>query len=155
MKKILKNIIIISSALIIVFLGTIAFTEPGSATDPLVTLSYVDKRIEQLKNYIDQKLTGTTPKEEGAWVVVEVPEGKSLICNGGTEIILRAGTAKAISSIKEGVENGLTDITAGKDLKMDEGILQNHLLIIPRTDGRGAYSVNHTFWLVKGSYEIK
>ena len=113
-------------------------------------------KIEQLKNYIDQKFSGSPSSVvEGAWVVVEVPKGKSLICYGGTEIILRAGRATAISIVKNGIENGVTDITAGRDLKMDEEILENHLLIIPRTDSRGAYAVSDTFWLVKGEYEIK
>ena len=157
MKRKVKNIAFIFLAITIILMGTAAFTEPGSDKDPLVTLSYVDKKIEQIKNYIDQKVSGTgnSSKEDGAWVVVEVGAGQSLICYGGTEIILRAGNAKAISIIVDNIENGLTDITSGRDLRGNEDILQNHLLIIPRADGRGAYSVNHTYWLVKGDYEIK
>ena len=130
--------------------------EPGSEADPLVSKSFVEKKIEELMEYIDQKVNGSNSSVvEGAWAVVEVPEGKSLICYGGTEIILRSGRATAISIVKSGIENGVTDVTAGRDLKMNEEIEQNHLLIIPRTDSRGAYSVTHTYWLVKGDYEIK
>ncbi|MFA5577686.1 MAG: hypothetical protein WCZ27_05800 [Tissierellaceae bacterium] len=156
MKKIIKNLIIGFSMTAIIFMGAIAFTEPGSQMDPLVTLSYVDMKIDQLKTYIDSKVNKeSADQEEGAWKVVEVQEGQSLMCYGGTEIILRSGKAKAVSIFVGDIENGLTDITLGRDLKMDENIEENHLLIIPRTDSRGAYAVTDTFWLVKGDYKIK
>ncbi len=156
MKRIGKKLVVGLCIGIILFAGSVVFTEPGSEYDPLVTLSYIEKRISEIKTYIDQKVNeNQTSVVEGAWVVVEVPEGKSLICYGGTEIILRAGRASAISVIKDGIENGVTDITAGRDLKMDEEIVENHLLIIPRTDSRGAYAITNTFWLVKGDYAIK
>jgi len=156
MKKVFNIIFLTLFVVLIIIGGTVAFTEPGSEADPLVSKSYVERRIEQLMNYIDQKLNGLNSSVvEGVWQVVEVPEGKSLICYGGTEIILRSGKATAISIIKSGIENGVTDITAGRDLKMNEEIETNHLLIIPRTDSRGAYSVTQTYWLVKGDYEIK
>lgn len=156
MKKTMKRIVLGLGITLTILAGTAAFTEPGSANDPLVTLSYVEMKIDQLKNYIDQKINSNPSSVvEGAWVAIEVPQGKSLICYGGTEIILRSGRATAISVVKSGIENGVTDITAGRDLKMDEEINQNHLLIVPRTDSRGAYAVTHTYWLVKGDYEIK
>jgi len=156
MKKVFNIIVLGLSIAFIIFGGTTAFTEPGSEADPLVSKSFVEKKIEELMEYIDQKVNGSNSSVvEGAWAVVEVPEGKSLICYGGTEIILRSGRATAISIVKSGIENGVTDVTAGRDLKMNEEIEQNHLLIIPRTDSRGAYSVTHTYWLVKGDYEIK
>lgn len=162
MRKIVKNTIIGFSMAAIIFMGAIAFTEPGSENDPLVSLSYVDMRIEQLKSYIDEKLSRDDSQEEdGPWKVVQVSEGDSLICYGGTEIILRSGKANAISVFTEDlvsgviIENGITNITLGRDLKMDENIEENHLLIIPRTDSRGAYAVTNTYWLVKGDYKIK
>ncbi|HEY8362994.1 MAG TPA: hypothetical protein VIK77_08940 [Tissierellaceae bacterium] len=156
MKKVFNIIFLTLFVVLIIIGGTVAFTEPGSEADPLVSKSYVEKRIEELMKYIDEKLKGSSSSVvEGVWVVVEVPKGKSLICYGGTEIILRSGKATAISVIKNGIENGITDVTAGRDLKMDEEIVENHLIIIPRTDSRGAYAVTNTFWLVKGDYEIK
>ena len=84
-----------------------------------------------------------------------MPAGKSLICKDGTEIILRSGEARAIAIVVNGVMNGLTDITVGKDLAMEENIIANHLLIIPRDDGRGARALTNSFFLVKGDYEIR
>lgn len=157
MKNRIKRIGIGLGVVILLLGAKVAFTEPGSSSDPLVTLSYVENKIEQLKYYVDSKIAGssTTNTKQANWEVVEVPAGSSLICKDGTEIILRSGRATAIAVQKNGIVNGLTDITAGKDLGIDELILANHLLIVPRNDGRGAKAISHTFFLVKGEYEIR
>src|SRR5690554_3701010 len=114
MKKKLKKIGIGLGIAVILIGGRAAFSEPGSPTDPLVTLSFVENKIDQLKYYIDSKLGewNIEPKEEqGSWKVVEVPAGSSLICKDGTEIILRSGRATAIAIEKNGIINGLTDVT--------------------------------------------
>lgn len=157
MKNKIKRIGIGLSAIVILLGATRVFSEPGSESDPLVTLSYVEKKIEQLKYYVDTELgkKNTGNETTGSWAVVEVPAGKSLICKDGTEIILRSGEARAIAIVVNGVMNGLTDITIGKDLAMEENIIANHLLIIPRDDGRGARALTNSFFLVKGDYEIR
>ncbi|CAK7085194.1 hypothetical protein KQI38_17845 [Tissierella carlieri] len=157
MKNKIKRIGIGLSAIVILLGATRVFSEPGSELDPLVTLSYVEKKIEQLKYYVDTELgkKNTGNETTGSWAVVEVPAGKSLICKDGTEIILRSGEARAIAIVVNGVMNGLTDITVGKDLAMEENIIANHLLIIPRDDGRGARALTNSFFLVKGDYEIR
>lgn len=150
----------IGLSVVVLLLGTkVVFSEPGSASDPLVTLSFVEKKIEQLKYYVDQKIgegnNNSSMELQANWEVVEVPEGKSLICKDGTEIILRSGRSTAIAIQKNGIVNGLTDVTAGKDLGIDELILSNHLIIVPRDDGRGAKAITYSYFLVKGDYEIK
>ena len=136
----------------IVLGGTIVFSEPGSENDPLITLSYFNKEIDKLKSYIDSKLTGTDSVENpNKLEVVELESGQSLIGDAGTEIILRGGKATVIA----GELGGISDITDGKDLKMGEMIPANHLLIIPRDDGRGAYVVEDAIFLVRGAYEIR
>lgn len=152
--------------LVIILLGaTVAFSEPGSYSDPLVTSGYVDAKIEQVKFYINEKLAGIneSSSDESPWQVVEVLAGKSLICKDGTEVILRSGKGNSISKItitsnngvEHAIDNGLTDVTDGKDLKMGDNIPMDHLLIIPRDDGRGIYCTMDSFFLVKGNYEIK
>ncbi len=131
----------------IVLGGTIVFSEPGSENDPLITLSYFNKEIDKLKSYIDSKLTGTDSVENpNKLEVVELESEQSLIGDAGTEIILRGGKATVIA----GELGGISDITDGKDLKMGEMIPANHLLIIPRDDGRGAYVVEDAIFLVRG-----
>lgn len=157
MKNKIKKIGIGLSAMIILLGATAVFSEPGSESDPLVTLSYVEKKIDQLKYYVDEKIgnKNTDNKNVSSWVVVEVPTGKSLICKDGTEIILRSGDSRAIAIVVNGIMNGLTDVTAGKDLAMEEKIIANHLLIVPRDDGRGARALTNCFFLVKGDYEVR
>lgn len=149
--KIKKSVVIISGALVL-FGAAATFSEPGSVDDPLVTLTYVNNKIDQIKEYIDIKIANNSASLN-EWVVVEVPQGQSLIGKSGTEIILRGGKSTAYG-VK--VDKGLTDITDGKDIDNENNYLPaNHLLIIPRDDGRGAYSVTDSIFLVKGNYEIR
>lgn len=130
--------------------------DPGSKDDPIVTLSYIELKLEQLKDYIDQKSFSSNqpepnkPTENSTFQVVEIKRGQSLIAGAGTEIILRSGEAVAVISPL----GGLSDVTGAKDLKKDEKIPANHLLIIPRDDGRGVRALTDAFLLVKGGYTI-
>lgn len=161
----IKKIGITIGAVIILLGATVAFSEPGSYSDPLATSGYVDAKIEELKIYINEKLTGVKvdTNEESSWRVVEVAAYKSLICKDGTEVILRSGKGNSISKItitsnngvEQAIDNGLTDVTDGRDLKMGDNVPMDHLLIIPRDDGRGIYCTLDSFFLVKGNYEIK
>lgn len=137
--------------------------EPGSKEDPIVTRSYVEKRVEQLKYYIDQKIEelkgnagggNSSPVMENpgsSFVVLQLEKNQRLVCGAGTEVILRSGEALAVAS----ESGGVSDVTAGKDLKMGESVSLNHLLIIPRDDGRGIKAKTSIYVMVKGSYRIQ
>lgn len=115
--------------------------EPGSENDPVVTKSYVDAQIAALSN------------DGGGSVFqpVSLDAGDKLIGGEGTELILRSGEAKAITN----GANGVSDLTSGKDLTQGATISQNHLLLIPRADGRGISAVTGAWVLIKGSYTIQ
>lgn len=151
MKNNIKRIGIGLGAIIILG-GSVVFSEVGTDKDPLVTKTYVDKKIDEIKSYIDRKVLNTNANE---FVVVEVPKGTSIILGGGSQAILRSGRSKSISKTINGTENGLADLTGGKDLKMNEAITLNHLLLTPRDDGRGISAVTDSIFLIKGNYEIK
>lgn len=139
--------------------------EPGSTEDPIVTLSYVEQRIEQLKFYIDEKLSSSQPSQplqptapnqepskENTLELVYLKTGERLIGDVGTEIILRMGTATAITSHR----GGLSDVTGGRDIQENERIPANHLLIVPRDDGRGVGAkTEDVILLVRGNYIIE
>lgn len=146
--KIKKSIIAIGAAVLLLG-STVVFSEPGTENDPLVTLSYVNRSIDQIKTYIDGKIgsSGGTYELE----VVNVEKGQFLLAKAGTEIILRGGFATAVVSDL----GGLTDITAGVDLGKDISIPTNHLLIIPRDDGRGVYCTTDAVFMVRGEYEVR
>lgn len=151
MKKKLITIFSIALCLIVIFsIGRDTFSEPGSEEDPLVTKSYVEKRIEQLKYYIDEKISGTS-SSTSELQVVEVESGQSIIGRAGSEIILRGGKGQVIA----GELGGLSDITGGRDLQMGEKVPANHLLIVPRNDERGVYVLEKAIFMVRGAYEIR
>lgn len=135
----------------------VVFSEPGSNRDPLVSVSYVDKKIEEIKDYIDLKIKNNTENKpvEGSTKdeleIIVLQKGQSLIGGKGTEIILRSGRAVAIGSEL----GGISDVTSGKDIDTNMDISENHLLIIPRDDGRGVYSKTETFFMVRGNYKIQ
>ena len=150
-----KSIILTLVLVSIILVATVVFSEPGSEKDPLVSLSYLEKRIDQLKFYVDESLSknsnGSTNNTSNNLEVVEIRSGQSIIAAGGTEIILRAGRASIIG----GELGGISDVTNGKDLDTDKPVPLNHLLIVPRNDGRGAYAITDAIFLVRGEYRIR
>lgn len=129
--------------------------EPGTDRDPLVTLSFVEQRLEQLRYYIDEKVKNSkgdySTGSAAGFEVVELEAGSSLIGGQGTELILRSGNATAIDSPM----GGLSDVTGAKDLIKNQSVPTNHLLIIPRDDGRGIKASTDIFIMVRGSYTVK
>lgn len=116
-----------------------ATTTPGSENDPVVTKSYVDAQI---------KANAGAAK---SYEAVFVNAGKKVLGGDGSEIILRSGEAKSLAS---GI-NGIADLTGGKDLMGDQAIIQNHLLLVPRNDGRGIIATTDIWIMVKGGYTIQ
>ncbi|KJF27660.1 hypothetical protein TZ02_06940 [Clostridium aceticum] len=135
--------------------------EPGSSEDPIVTLSYVEQRIQQLRVYIDDKVSSSPspqpqPSDQTSDTakidIVFLKTGERLIAEEGTEIILRGGTAVAIDS----PSGGLANVTVGRDIQNNQAILANNLHIVPKSDGRGVRATNdHVVLMVRGSYKIE
>lgn len=145
-------------------------TEPGSIGDPLVSKSYVDQLVANLadKSYVDARMAGQLDKSyideriaslpdktyvdsRLAFQVVNVPAGSAVIGEAGTEIVLRGGKATAIASPL----GGLFDATGGLDIFQGEQVKPNHLLVVPRPDGRGLLATADLILLVKGNYTIQ
>jgi hypothetical protein len=157
--------------------GTVFAATVGTENDPLVSKSYVDSKIEQVLTLInsngtgsstsatvdtdaivnqvlekigDSDLTGGSVAVDG-YVPVSVAVGQTIYGGEGTELILRAGKGKVSIS---GVD-GIADITTGNELTNGGTVTKNHLLVVPRNDGRGIKVSEAAWFLVKGSYEIK
>lgn len=126
---------------------------PGSAEDPLVTLSLVEQKLSQLKFYVDERLKSVPKEQQGgtALEVVELKPGEKLIGQSGTEIILRAGDAVTIASSL----GGLADVTGAKDLQHNDVVPANHLLIVPRDDQRGVSAKSNVVLMVRGGYTVQ
>lgn len=137
--------------------GTAVFSEPGGTDDPVVTKSYiVDKVIPDIMAYIDQRF-GTAASEgmvtgrPDAFAVVSVSAGKRVICEAGTELILRMGQGTLIATEK----GGLADTTMGYDLPDGYPMPSNHLLVVPVADGRGFRADTDVMALIKGGYMVE
>ncbi|NDL67658.1 hypothetical protein [Anaerotalea alkaliphila] len=128
--------------------------DPGSMQDPLVTKSYVDQKIAEISGVVEVPATEPAPAVEiPTFVVVQAKAGQQVLCEESTELILRAGKAAAIGNSGG---DGLSNVTLGADLKDGQDVPMNHLLIIPRTDGRGIKVLqDNTFVMVRGSYSIR
>lgn len=106
--------------------------------------------------------TEETPAEEIdlsalKYTVVSLSQGQKLMAKGAdtesTEIILRSGTATAISPF---AEQGVADLTASVELYNGDPLVKNNYCIIPRgSDGRGICATSGVAYiLVRGEYEI-
>ncbi len=148
-KKISKKTLCILMAILILVIGTVsvyAATTAGSESDPLVTKSYVDAEIAKIKNSQSQTGGASTNYE-----VVHLQAGDKIIGGEGTEIILRAGEATAIDN----GSNGISDMTSGTELWSGNAVKSNHLILIPRADGRGVKVNTEAYFMIRGAYTIQ
>ena len=91
----------------------------------------------------------TTPAPNMDYTVVYVTKGQSVV--GSCEIILRSGKAIALCP----GANGISDLTAGADLADGTEISANHLLLVPRNDGRGITVTSaDAYVMVRGTYTV-
>lgn len=143
MKK--KWVIVLATTMLVLSLSIVATTAagtPGSEDDPVVTKSYVDSKIASIS------------KGDGAsatYQAISLDEGQTLVGKEGTEIILRSGEATALDN----GSNGISDVTAGTDLWSGNLVVTNHLVLIPREDGRGIKAQTTIWVMVRGGYSIQ
>ena len=139
----MKKKIIALSVGVILLITTVSVAV--GTDDPLITESYLKNVfLNEVKEYIDSKGTSS-------FSVLTVKKGQKFLGGSGCEFILRQGTAAVISSEL----GGLSDVTAGYDIVTGVDVPPNHLLIIPREDGRGFTALTDVVIMVKGSYTIK
>lgn len=100
--------------------------EPGGSGDPLVTRSYVDQYIQ--------------------WKVADLKAGQVLKGRAGSEFILRRGQAVVVDT----TGNGIPDVTGGADIYAGDRVPMNHLLVIPREDGRGIKALSPVVVMYRG-----
>lgn len=147
---------------------SVVFANAGGETDPVVTKSYVDKKISEITTggsgelseyqmeFIIEEITnnlagGNISTSGDTYVPVQASSGSIIIGEEGTEIILRSG--KAVGYV-EG-SDGIVDITSGDELVNGSTVSKNHMLIIPRADGRGVKCSTDSWFIIKGGYTIR
>jgi len=143
MKK--KWVAVLAAVMLVLSLSVIGSTaagSPGSEDDPVVTKSYVDSKIAGISHGENTAATYTA---------ISIEAGQTLLGKEGTEIILRSGEATALDN----GTNGISDVTAGTELWSGNAVNANHLLLIPREDGRGIKATTIIWVMVRGGYTIQ
>lgn len=145
----------------------------GTENDPLVTKSYVDKVIanikgnnnsgntaelearlsaqEQVTLQLLEEISALKQSKNAGFEIVTVPAGKTIYGKQGSEIIIRSGEGTILSSAGGGVQ----DVTDGVDLSGGASAPNNNLLIVPREDGRGIVAAKTMVVMVRGGYTVK
>jgi len=114
----------------------------GSADDPLITLSYLNSVLPAAAD------------TAGTYVILELARGQRLRSRSNSvEIILRPDGAAAV--ISQHADYGVIDLTSGLERLSGEELPVNHLILVPRADGRGiSVTSSKAFVMVRGDYEI-
>jgi hypothetical protein len=164
-----KILALIISLALITATGIVALATYGTAEDPLVTLSYLNDVfkpavLSQANEATDQKIQSLTSSQGGTsepvgseaglggYQVIKLGKGDILIGKEGTEIIFRSGQAMAVSPFQD---QGISDVTGGKDILNGLNLEKNHLYIVPRSDGRGLdVRSDEAYFLVRGAYSV-
>ncbi|AGL03605.1 hypothetical protein [Desulfoscipio gibsoniae] len=143
-KAVMVSLLLIAVA-IIGYAGLAAASggEPGSAADPLVTKSFVEKYVQEYIGGLGS-LGGSSSLE---WIVKNLETGQEFIGKAGTEIIVRSGSAVVVDPSSGG---GIPDLTAGKNVLAGQVVENNHLLSLPRSDGRGIQAQKPTTIMYRG-----
>lgn len=105
-----------------------------------------NKRIDFMDNTVRNLSDGTV------WQVVKVDPGIRVLASDTGEIILRSGTARIIGNEHN---EGVSDLTSGREVKDGELIEKDHHLLIPRGDGRGIVTETVCYIIYKGLYYMK
>lgn len=155
-----KHIIAVS----ILFLGFVSLhiVQAATAADPsqditVASQDYVDAKISELNTKIEQ-LTQQLQEQSkyNAYQVVELTAGQKLVAGASSEIIVRAGTATAISGVNgDSLADMTTDDSKTTNLINGQTVPVNHLLIVSRDDGRGVKAISSKVYILfKGTYTI-
>lgn len=155
--------------------GISAMASGGDKEDPLVTLSYltqvftpeimdqVDKQVaaseKDLTDRLDQAIEdyseqmeqalGESGGESASFSVVTVPAGRAVMPAAGGEVLLRSGSASAVS----GTDPILIDSTAGSTVSVNGALKADHLYVCP-LDGAWIYCTSECTFLIRGSYTL-
>ncbi len=129
-KAVLVSLLLVAAAMIgYAGLAAADSRDPGSISDPLVTKSFVEKYVQEyINNLVPQGGSGSL-----VWTVVNLEAGQEFIGKAGTEIIVRSGSAVVVDPSS----GGIPDLTDGKNVMAGQVVANNHLLSVPRSDGRG------------------
>ena len=133
-------------------LGDIVITPPTKEPEETTT------EPEDIPEEPEEIFPEGTVNAGSRFVIVNLLEGQTLFASVySCEAIVRSGSTKVVSPFTvKWEEQGVSDITDGKELYNDAEIPTNHTILIPRDDGRGITANAGGAWvMVRGDYIIK
>ncbi len=118
--------------------------EPGSQKDPLVTLSYLESRLEELTG----KSSGGTSSGTEGFARVSISKGQKLLLNDGSELVVYSGNGTVVGT------SGMMSLTGAEMFPSGtSAVLYTVFMGIGGNSGVSA-SGNMTIY-VKGGYRIE
>ncbi len=138
-------------ALIVLFMVNNVSANPGTESDPIVTKSYVDEKIRELKEEFSSGEISVSSDSGVSFEVVFLKKDSVIKLNENSLFILRTGSATAIA----GEKGGLSNLTDGTNLNTGDEVLKNNLILTPRTDGRGVKVTTDAYIMVSGEYNLE
>jgi len=138
--------------------GALTFSPPDPTTPTLhegstifQALASLAERVSALESKLVSSTPAAVPGEQPVWEVVSLAAGEAVYASAGSEIILRAGFMQILA----GEIGGVADLTAGRDLAHGAEVASNHLLLVPRDDGRGVLAVTDAVFLLYGTIRYR
>jgi len=174
-QKIVMGISILAVITLISGASLLVVASPGTQTDPLVPLSYLNdvfkpqiiSEIKSTEQELTQKFNAqiaslqsqlqsnqggaapSAPNPADTFSVVTLSNGQSLTCSVGTEIMLRVGTATGF-----GTAPALVNYTSGATLSSGSALTVNNMYLVT-IEGNGINATASTVRvLVRGNYKI-
>ena len=142
----MKRRILVSVLTVVILILTVSVAM--GTDDPLITESYLN---EVFLNTVKEYIAENTAVSDSSFNVVNIKKDQKFVGGAGCEFILRQGQAEVFATEL----GGISDVTDGVDITSGAKVPSNHLLIIPRDDGRGFLALNEVIIMVKGEYSIK
>lgn len=112
---------------------------PGSTGDPLITQSYLEKRLGELT--VDSK------EEQSGYRKVSVTKGKQLLVEEGSEFVIYSGEATVFG------DKGMLNLTKGVLEK--SSTTERYASYLSPSDSSGVKATASCVIYVKGSYTMK
>ncbi len=116
-----------------------ATNEPGTTGDPLITKSYLDKRLGELN---------ISSNSEASYKKISVTKGKQLLVKEGSEFVIYSGEATVFG------EKGVINLTSGGLIKSG-GKVESYENYLSLSDASGIKASASCIIYVKGDYTIK
>lgn len=148
-------------------IGSYAAGGYGSASDPLITLSYLEDKLtpeilEQVEDMLDERqndmvkefnklLSGQGAVSSDGYSVVTLNNGQTIVGEVGCEVMLRIGSAVCSAQYSP----GLIDTSAGSSINNGAALTANHMYMVTIAGNGVTATASGVKVLVRGGYTIK